>query len=146
MQVHRVAVSPTMFLEMMPPWALLPAGFKRLHIDCTFLIGSYAPAVFASVLFNIASATLCEPLATEHPGTKRSHWLAVEPLLYGHVPDVVAFGLWIQAVIFLTTDSQATIPVDLYFIPWSVAEDIGVRHEWSVFDRLVHSSLLLARS
>jgi hypothetical protein len=106
---------------------LIAISKRSLGKDHTFLIGFDSSASAIQMLFVITStANICA--RCHHIRSEFSDWRTVEPIGKCNVTDIILLIFRIQSATFLTADSQTAIPVDVCFVPGSIAESILIRH------------------
>ena len=144
MNVNRESAGDSRRIKMFSSWALFKTVRKRLLEDNTFLIASYTSAVSPCPFFMITSGTSTNWGTAQYLLSKLHNRIRIEPFCNRGSSNIILAIM--KFVSFLTADAQATIPIDVQFIPGGVAEYACVRHVYQVFDLPSHSPLLLAHS
>jgi hypothetical protein len=95
--------------------------------DHTFLVGSDSPTGAIQAFFMVTTAANVRA-GCQYIGSEFSDWCTVEPVSETNVTDIILLIFRIQSATFLAADTQAAIPVDVCFVPGSIAESILTKY------------------
>ena len=133
--VKAFTVMPTRMLEPLVtrtlPIALVKCGVGKNH---TFLITAMASTVVTVSFFCLALGTKRIRCSAKHCQSAVTHGTAVDPLLDGHILHTifVGFRVGVNSMAGCATEPITAVPIDMQFIPRTVAKYGLVGHDQAV--------------